>query len=179
MMGVTLTGSILLSLSNAAIVNRGHTNSWNEHHLERRFFVLKILTLILRSMSWVMLWVPSIRLVKGKNNFISFEKNTPLASEQSFPLELRQNVKCKDKVTKSISFKVDTRSSWLNYALRDNEAVFWVSIRLYEAMAVGNWWYWVSRGHLCLYILQKVGIWKGVMHAWLTHKGKIELLSSL
>ena len=58
-------------------------------------------------MSWVMLWVPSIRLVKGKNNFISFEKNTPLASEQSFPLELRQNVKCKDNVTKSISFKVD------------------------------------------------------------------------
>ena len=31
MMGVTLTGSILLSLSSAPIVNRGHTNSWNEH----------------------------------------------------------------------------------------------------------------------------------------------------
>ena len=30
------------------------------------------------------------------------------------------------------------------------------------------WWYWVSRGHLCLYILRKVKIWKGVMHAWLT-----------
>ena len=62
-----------------------------------------------------------------------------------------------------------TRSSWLNCALRDDEAVYWVSIGHYEAVAVGNWWYWVSRGHSCLYILQKVEIWKGVTHAWLTH----------
>ena len=33
-----------------------------------------------------------------------------------------------------------TRSSWLNCALRDDEAVYWVSIRYYEAVAVGNWW---------------------------------------
>ena len=44
-----------------------------------------------------------------------------------------------------------TRSSWLNCALRDDEAVYWVSIGHYEAVAVGNWWYWVSRGHLCFY----------------------------
>ena len=31
-----------------------------------------------------------------------------------------------------------TRSSWLNSALRDNEAVYWVSIGHYEAVAVGN-----------------------------------------
>ena len=33
-----------------------------------------------------------------------------------------------------------TRSSWLNCALRDDEAVYWVSIGLghYEAVAVGN-----------------------------------------
>ena len=31
-----------------------------------------------------------------------------------------------------------TRSSWLNCALRDNEAVYWVSIGHYEAVAVGN-----------------------------------------
>ena len=61
-----------------------------------------------------------------------------------------------------------TRSSWLNCALRDDEAVFWVSIGHYEAVAVGNWWYWVSRGHSCLYILQKVEIWTGVTNAWLT-----------
>ena len=78
-----------------------------------------------------------------------------------------------------IAIPQKTRSSWLNCALRDDEAVYWVSIGHYEAVAVGNWWYWVSRGHSCLYILQKVGIWKGVTHAWLTHKGKIELLSSL
>ena len=58
-----------------------------------------------------------------------------------------------------------TRSSWLNCALRDDEAVYWVSIGHYEAVAVGNWWDWVSRGHLCLYILHKVEIWKGVTHA--------------
>ena len=45
-----------------------------------------------------------------------------------------------------------TRSSWLNCALLDDEAVYWVSIEHYEAVAVGNWWYWVSRGHLCLFI---------------------------
>ena len=64
--------------------------------------------------------------------------------------------------------KYKTRSSWLNCALRDNEAVFWVSIGHYEAVAVGNWWYWVSRGHSCLYILHKVEIWTGVTDAWLT-----------
>ena len=61
-----------------------------------------------------------------------------------------------------------TRSSWLNCALRDDEPVYCVSIGHYEAGTVGNWWYWVSRGHLCLYILHKVDIWKGVTHAWQT-----------
>ena len=61
-----------------------------------------------------------------------------------------------------------TRSSWLNCALRDDEAVYWVSIGHSEAVAVGNWWYWVSGGHLCLYILHKEDIWSGVTDAWLT-----------
>ena len=62
-------------------------------------------------------------------------------------------------------YQWETRSSWLNCALRDNdEAVYWVSLGHYEAVAVGNWWYWFSRGHLCLYILHKVEIWKGVTH---------------
>ena len=61
------------------------------------------------------------------------------------------------------------RSSWLNCALRDDEAVFWASIGHYETVAVSNWWYWVSRGHSCLNILQKVEIWTGVTDAWLTH----------
>ena len=71
-----------------------------------------------------------------------------------------------------------TRSSCLNCALRDDEAVYWVQ---YEAVSVGNWWYWVSRGHSCLYILYKVEIWTGVTDAWLTdwQLWKIELLSSL
>ena len=34
--------------------------------------------------------------------------------------------------------QVRTRSSWLNCALRDDEAVYWVSIGHYEAVAVGN-----------------------------------------
>ena len=40
----------------------------------------------------------------------------------------QQNLQISDK----------TRSSWLNCALRDDEAVYWVSIGHYEAVAVGN-----------------------------------------
>ena len=47
-----------------------------------------------------------------------------------------------------------TRSSWFNCALRGDEA--------------DNWCYWVSRGHLCLYILNRVEIWTGVTDPWLT-----------
>ena len=32
----------------------------------------------------------------------------------------------------------ETRSRWLNCALRDDEAVYWVSIGPYEALAVGT-----------------------------------------
>ena len=32
----------------------------------------------------------------------------------------------------------ETRSSWLNCALRDDEALYWVSIGHYEAVAVDN-----------------------------------------
>ena len=52
------------------------------------------------------------------------------------------------KVTAEIL--VITRSSWFNCTLRDDEAVYWISIGHYEAVAVSNWWYWVSKGHLCL-----------------------------
>ena len=38
----------------------------------------------------------------------------------------------------SISIVSETRSSWLNCALRDDEAVNWVSIGHYEAVAIGN-----------------------------------------
>ena len=31
-----------------------------------------------------------------------------------------------------------TRSSWVNCALRDEEAVYWVSVAHYEAVSVGN-----------------------------------------
>ena len=31
-----------------------------------------------------------------------------------------------------------TRSSWLNCALRDEESVYWVSIGHYEVVSVGN-----------------------------------------
>ena len=33
---------------------------------------------------------------------------------------------------------VATKSSWLNCSLRDDEAVYWVSIGHYDAVAVGN-----------------------------------------
>ena len=37
----------------------------------------------------------------------------------------------------SLQISMKTRSSWLNCALRDDEAVYWVSIGHYEAVAVG------------------------------------------
>ena len=83
-----------------------------------------------------------------------------------------------------LALLLETRSSWLNCVLRDDEAVYWVSIGHYEAVAVGNWWCWVSRGHSCLYILQKVEIrCYRCLTDWLTHSlthiWKIGLLSSL
>ena len=41
---------------------------------------------------------------------------------------------CKGNIPK----KMETRSSWLNCASRDDEAVYWVSIGHYEGVAVGN-----------------------------------------
>ena len=41
-------------------------------------------------------------------------------------------------VREGIQKIMETRSSWLNCALRDDEAVYWVSIGHYEAVAVGN-----------------------------------------
>ena len=34
--------------------------------------------------------------------------------------------------------KLDSVGRWLNCALRDDEAVYWVSIGRYEAVAIGN-----------------------------------------
>ena len=38
----------------------------------------------------------------------------------------------------AVNFLIRTRSSWLNCALRDDEAVYWVIIGHYEAVEVGN-----------------------------------------
>ena len=65
-----------------------------------------------------------------------------------------------------------TRSSWLNCALRDDEAVYWVSIGHYESVAVDNWFYWASRGHLCLLYIERSGdlvCCHGFLTHWLTH----------
>ena len=44
--------------------------------------------------------------------------------------------KCEILVASQKVYKI--RSSWLNCALRDNEAVYWVIIGHYKAVAVGN-----------------------------------------
>ena len=45
-----------------------------------------------------------------------------------------------DQFSSSFHFQRLTRSSWVNCALRDEEAVYWVSVSVahYEAVAVGN-----------------------------------------
>ena len=56
----------------------------------------------------------------------------------------QQNIVCSNREHLSSpremygGIKLETRSSWLNCALRDDEAVYWVSIGHYEAVAVGN-----------------------------------------
>ena len=55
--------------------------------------------------------------------------------------------------TLSLEIVMKTRSSWLNCVLRDDEAVYRVSIGHYEAVAVGNW-----AGHLCLYTKRRSGL---------------------
>ena len=47
-----------------------------------------------------------------------------------------------------------------------------VVLRQYEAVLVGIKWYWVSYGLLCLYILTKAEIWKGVTIAGRTTNDK-------
>ena len=79
--------------------------------------------------------------------------------------------------------KLDPVDSTVRYEMM-KLCVYWVSIGHYEAVAVGNWWYWVSRGHLYRYILLKEEIWTGVTDALRTHSltdrlWKIELLGSL
>ena len=58
-----------------------------------------------------------------------------------------------------------TRSSWLNCSLKDDEAGYWVSVGHYEALAFGNWWYWVREDiHAFIYWTK----WRCPTH-WLTH----------
>ena len=40
----------------------------------------------------------------------------------------------------------------------------------YMAIQAGTWWYRVSIGLLCLYVLKKVEIWSGVTDAGHTHR---------
>ena len=68
--------------------------------------------------------------------------------EANSELEERAKGLSKDMDTRSEQEKLEvnpsferinkTRSSWLNRALRDDEALNWVSIGHYEAVAVGN-----------------------------------------
>ena len=42
------------------------------------------------------------------------------------------------KTSQELESQVQTRSSWLNCALRDDEAVYWVSTGHYEVVAVDD-----------------------------------------
>ena len=56
------------------------------------------------------------------------------------------------------------------FALRENIICILKSIFYGQDIAIllGTWWYRVSIGHLCLYILKKVEIWSGVTDVLLT-----------
>ena len=67
------------------------------------------------------------------------------------------------------------------FALRENIICILKSIFYGQHIAIllGTWWYRVSIGHLCLYILKKVEIWSGVTDVLLTHRLQNIVLLSL
>ena len=90
--------------------------------------------------------------VKNLNDLSSFS-TFPLSNTQSFkseylkspivPLAIGVTFQtgrsvAEKKNKKDIKNRHNTRSSWLNCSLRDDEAVYWFSIGHYEAVAVGN-----------------------------------------
>ena len=55
---------------------------------------------------------------------------------------------------------------------------YWLVLGQYKLVLLGIRWYMVSKGLVCLYILEKVEIWSGVTDAWQTDRQqKIGLLS--
>ena len=135
--------------------------------------------------SWEKNWAP----FSEERTAVTFTGiHCQLTANPTFPKKKKRRASTKRRRDNRASLNKEwilTRSSWLNCALRDDEAVYWVSTGHYGAVAVGNWWYWVSRGHLFmpLYIAQS-GDMEGC-HAcltdWLTHwqLWEIVLLSSL
>ena len=61
-----------------------------------------------------------------------------LSSTTCQPKNTVVSVRRDSVVSSNVETVIITRSSWLNCALRDDEAVYWVSIGHYEAVAVGN-----------------------------------------
>ena len=68
---------------------------------------------------------------------ISQERKGGREDMRDMRLHGRQETKEKQE-TRGIKETRETRSSWLNCALRDDEAVHWVSIGYCEALAIGN-----------------------------------------
>ena len=70
----------------------------------------------------------------------------------------------------------ETRSSWLNCALRGYEAVYQVSVgqyciylvvlSQYKAVPVGNWWYWVSISRYFVVLGQCGAVLGGIWWYW-------------
>ena len=55
---------------------------------------------------------------------------------------------------------------------------YWLVLGQYKLVLLAIRWYMVSKGLVCLYILEKVEIWSGVTDAWHTDRHQnIELLS--
>ena len=46
---------------------------------------------------------------------------------------------------------------------------YWLVLGQYKLVLLGIGWYMVSKGLVCLYILEKVEIWSGDTDAWHTH----------
>ena len=94
-------------------------------------------------MAWLFIsltWNTYICLkVNSRKRFTKFTKKHCTSPSRS---NLEHKLQDKHQVQINFTFTQETldrtRSSWLNCALRDDEAVYWVSVGHYEAVAVGN-----------------------------------------
>ena len=116
-------------------------------------------------------WSSHILLLLNNNGFRS--KNC-LGSISIIEVSIHQKRFCSDR---KLRYELDRVGATVSYEMMKLCTESFTGH--HEAVAVGNWRYWVSRGHLCLYILNEQSGDQDRCYQCLTRRlWEIELLSS-